>query len=201
MQKLDSLPVSPNEAIDVLKKETESSIWELRLTELMKLAAKGDKNTWTLIYQVMREADAGRLSWGFHRILLSGFVYLLSYVGDSKSYRVLINYVKSLDRPIPIGAMELISDLLPTFGELDTKELFQISKMSDELKSAFGVLALTKLCFESRLTEVEKSDLKEFLLEYKNYKYYLTDTIDSTLEFISEAEEPSILGELDGILE
>ncbi len=108
------------------------------------------------VAQVMREADSGRLSWGYHRVLLSGFVYLLSYVGDSKSYRVLINYVKSLDRPIPIGAMELISDLLPTFPELDIKELFAIVNLSDELKSAFGVMALTKLCFENRLQKMKR---------------------------------------------
>lgn len=199
--KCNPLPSSPSEAIDTLKSETELPIWETRLLDLMKLAAGNDKNTWALIYQVIREADSGRLSWGYHRVLLSGFVYLLSYVGDSKSYRVLINYVKSLDRPIPIGAMELISDLLPTFPELDIKELFAIVNLSDELKSAFGVMALTKLCFENRLTEDEKISLKELLLSYKNNKYYLVDTIESTLELLNEGSETSIIGELDGILE
>ncbi|XDD46313.1 hypothetical protein AB3N60_16640 [Leptospira sp. WS39.C2] len=200
MQKLGSLPISPLEAIDQLKTEMDLPIWEKRLLELMKLAANNDKNIWALIYQIIREADSGRLSWGYHKVLLSGMVYLLSYVGDSKSYRVLLNYVKSLDRTIPIGAMELISDLLPTFAELDIRELFTIASHTDELKSAFGVLALCKLNMENRLTDEEKSNLKNFLLDYKNLKYYLNDTIELTLEQLNESDSSELLSELDGIM-
>ncbi|MDZ4724999.1 MAG: hypothetical protein SH817_02495 [Leptospira sp.] len=198
---MNSLPSSPLEAIEVLKSEMDSPLWETRLLDLMKLAAKNDKNTWALIYQLVREADSGRLSWGYHKIILSGLVYLLSYVGDSKSYRILVNYVKSLDRPIPIGALELISDMLPTFPELDMKEIFEIAKNSDELKSAFGVMALTKLALESRLSEEEKSQTREFLSTYKNHKYYLQDIIETTLEFLSEEDHsPSdFLNDLEGM--
>ena len=198
---MNSLPSSPLEAIEVLKSEMDSPLWETRLLDLMKLAAKNDKNTWALIYQLVREADSGRLSWGYHKIILSGLVYLLSYVGDSKSYRILVNYVKSLDRPIPIGALELISDMLPTFPELDMKEIFDIARNSDELKSAFGVMALTKLALESRLSEEEKSQTREFLSTYKNYKYYLQDIIETTLEFLSEEDHsPSdFLNDLEGM--
>jgi len=198
---MNSLPSSPLEAIEVLKSEMDSPLWETRLLDLMKLAAKNDKNTWALIYQLVREADSGRLSWGYHKIILSGLVYLLSYVGDSKSYRILVNYVKSLDRPIPIGALELISDMLPTFPELDMKEIFDIAKNSDELKSAFGVMALTKLALESRLSEEEKSQTREFLSTYKNHKYYLQDIIETTLEFLSEEDHsPSdFLNDLEGM--
>lgn len=200
MQKLGSLPNSPLEAIDQLKTEMDQPIWENRLLDLMKLAANNDKNVWAMIYQIIREADSGRLSWGYHKVLLSGMVYLLAYVGDSKSYRVLVNYVKSLDRTIPIGAMELISDLLPTFPELDIRELFSIASNTDELKSAFGVLALCKLNMENRLSEEEKSNLKTFLTEYKNLKYYLNDTIELTLEQLNETDSSDMLSELDGIM-
>lgn len=200
MQKLGSLPNSPLEAIDLLKSEMDQPIWENRLLELMKLAANNDKNIWAMIYQIIREADSGRLSWGYHKPLLSGIVYLLAYVGDSKSYRVLLNYVKSLDRTIPIGAMELISDLLPTFAELDVRELFSIAKHQDELKSAFGVLALCKLNLENRLTEDEKTNLKTFLSDYRNLKYYLNDTIELTLEQLNETDSGDMLSELDGIM-
>ncbi|TGM87391.1 hypothetical protein EHQ99_02530 [Leptospira bouyouniensis] len=200
MQKLGSLPNSPLEAIDQLKTEMDQPVWENRLLDLMKLAANNDKNVWAMIYQIIREADSGRLSWGYHKVLLSGMVYLLAYVGDSKSYRVLVNYVKSLDRTIPIGAMELISDLLPTFPELDIRELFSIASNTDELKSAFGVLALCKLNMENRLSEEEKSNLKTFLTEYKNLKYYLNDTIELTLEQLNETDSSDMLSELDGIM-
>lgn len=200
MQKLGSLPNSPLEAIDQLKTEMDQPVWENRLLDLMKLAANNDKNVWAMIYQIIREADSGRLSWGYHKVLLSGMVYLLAYVGDSKSYRVLVNYVKSLDRTIPIGAMELISDLLPTFPELDIRELFSIASNTDELKSAFGVLALCKLNMENRLSEEEKSNLKTFLTEYKNLKYYLNDTIELTLEQLNETNSSDMLSELDGIM-
>ncbi|TGK53173.1 hypothetical protein EHQ43_03875 [Leptospira bouyouniensis] len=200
MQKLGSLPNSPLEAIDQLKTEMDQPVWENRLLDLMKLAANNDKNVWAMIYQIIREADSGRLSWGYHKVLLSGMVYLLAYVGDSKSYRVLVNYVKSLDRTIPIGAMELISDLLPTFPELDIRELFSIASNTDELKSAFGVLALCKLNMENRLSEEEKSSLKTFLTEYKNLKYYLNDTIELTLEQLNETDSSDMLSELDGIM-
>ncbi|GBF51486.1 hypothetical protein LPTSP4_30240 [Leptospira ryugenii] len=183
------LPSSPTEAIDVLKAEMYSPLWEARLLDLMKLAEKSDKNTWALIYQLVREADSGRLTWGYHKPILSGLVYLLSYLGDSKSYRILVNYIKSLDRPIPIGALELISDLLPTFPELDVKEIFEIAKNSNELKSAFGVMALCKFTFENRLNDSEKDALKEFLSTYKNYSYYLTDLIESTLEYLAEGDK------------
>jgi hypothetical protein len=198
---LTSLPSSPLESIEILKTEMDSPIWESRLLELMKLAAKGDKNTWALIYQLVREADSGRLSWGYHKIILSGLVYLLSYVGDSKSYRILVNYVKSLDRPIPIGALELIADMLPTFPELDMNEIFMIAAHSDELKSAFGVMSLTKLALENRLTEDEKQKTKTFLSTYKNYKYYLSDIIETTLEYLSEEDRSptDFLNELDGL--
>ena len=201
VQKLGSLPTSPLEAIDLLKSEMDQPVWESRLLDLMKLAADGDKNTWAMIYQIIREADSGRLSWGYHKSLLSGMIYLLSYVGDSKSYRVLLNYVKSLDRAIPIGAMELISDLLPTFAELDIRELFTIASNSDELKSAFAVLALCKLNMENRLSDDEKEKLKTFLSTYKNYKYYLTDTIEVTLEQLNETDASDMLTELDGIFQ
>lgn len=198
---LKSLPSSPLESIEILKSEMDLPIWETRLVEMMKLASKGDKNTWTLIYQLVREADSGRLSWGYHKVILSGLIYLLSYVGDSKSYRILVNYVKNLDRPIPIGALELISDMLPTFPELDIKEIFDIAAHNDELKSAFGVMALTKLALENRLTEGEKQKTKEFLSAYKNQKYFLSDIIETTLEFLSEDDHsPSdFLSELEGL--
>ncbi|MDF3820708.1 hypothetical protein P3G55_12395 [Leptospira sp. 96542] len=201
MKPLSPLPNATTEAISVLKSEMDEPYWEERLLQLMKLAADNDKNIWTLIYQIMRDADSGRLSWGYHKKILSGVVYILSYVGDSKSYRVLLNYVKSLDRSIPIGAMELISDLLPTFQELDVKELFTIAISPDELKSAFAVMALSKLMYENRLTEDEKLNFKEFLGTYKNYKYYLDDMIESTLEFLNESNSPSLIHQLDGILE
>jgi len=198
---LNSLPSSPMESIEILKSEMDTPIWENRLLELMKLAAKGEKNTWALIYQLVREADSGRLSWGYHKTILSGLVYMLSYVGDSKSYRILVNYVKSLDRPIPIGALELIADLLPTFPELDMKEIFDIADHNDELKSAFGVMSLTKLALENRLTEEEKLKTKVFLSNYKNHKYYLSDIIETTLEFLSEEDHsPSdFLNDLEGL--
>ncbi|ABZ95647.1 hypothetical protein EHQ92_02750 [Leptospira biflexa] len=200
MQKLGTLPISPLEAIDQLKTEMDQPVWENRLLDLMKLAANNDKNVWAMIYQIIREADSGRLSWGYHKVLLSGMVYLLAYVGDSKSYRVLVNYVKSLDRTIPIGAMELISDLLPTFAELDIRELFSIAANTDELKSAFGVLALCKLNMENRLSDEEKTNLKSFLSDYQNLKYYLNDTIELTLEQLSETDSSDMLSELDGIM-
>lgn len=201
VEKLVPLPSSPQAAIDILKGEMNTTLWEPRLLELMKLAADSDKNTWSLLYQIMREADSGRLSWGYHKPILSGVVYVLSYVGDSKSYRVLLNYVKSLDRPIPIGAMELISDLLPTFAELDTKELFQLGKLEDQLKSAFAVLALCKLSLESRLSTSENEQLISFLKEYKNYKYYLDDRIENTLEWLEREDPSSFLDELTGVLD
>ena len=200
MQKLGTLPISPLEAIDQLKTEMDQPVWENRLLDLMKLAANNDKNVWAMIYQIIREADSGRLSWGYHKVLLSGMVYLLAYVGDSKSYRVLVNYVKSLDRTIPIGAMELISELLPTFAELDIRELFSIAANTDELKSAFGVLALCKLNMENRLSDEEKTNLKSFLSDYQNLKYYLNDTIELTLEQLSETDSSDMLSELDGIM-
>lgn len=198
---LTALPSSSLESIEMLKSEMDSPIWQQRLQELMKLAAKSDKNTWALIYQLIREADSGRLSWGYHKTILSGLVYLLSYVGDSKSYRLLMNYIKSLDRPIPIGAMELISDMLPTFPELDMKEIFEIASLSDELKSAFGVMAITKLVLENRLSESEKETAREFLKIYKNQKYYLNDIIESTLEILEEQEDVSLylFNQLDGV--
>jgi hypothetical protein len=200
VQKLGTLPISPLEAIDQLKTEMDQPVWENRLLDLMKLAANNDKNVWAMIYQIIREADSGRLSWGYHKVLLSGMVYLLAYVGDSKSYRVLVNYVKSLDRTIPIGAMELISDLLPTFAELDIRELFSIAANTDELKSAFGVLALCKLNMENRLSDEEKTNLKSFLSDYQNLKYYLNDTIELTLEQLCETDSSDMLSELDGIM-
>ncbi|TGN17206.1 hypothetical protein EHS15_18130 [Leptospira idonii] len=195
------LPSSPLESIEILKSEMDSPLWEKRILDLMKLAAKGEKNTWALVYQLVREADSGRLSWGFHKAILSGLVYLLSYVGDSKSYRILMNYVKSLDRAIPIGAMELISDMLPTFPELDTKELFEIANHSDELKSAFGVMALSKLTLEGRLTEDEKEKVRDFFGSYRNHKYYLVDTIEITLDYLDVKEDASadLLNQLDGM--
>jgi hypothetical protein len=198
---LSALPSSPIESIEILKTEMDLPIWETRLSELMKLAAKSDKNTWSLIYQLVREADSGRLSWGYHKNILSGLVYILSHVGDSKSYRILVNYVKSLDRPIPIGALELIADMLPTFEELDMSEIFQIAAHSDELKSAFGVMALTKLTLENRLNPEEKDRTKQFLTSYKNEKYYLNDIIENTLEYLSEEDHrpEDFLSVLDGL--
>lgn len=179
----------------------DTPFWEKRLIHLMKLAADGDKNVWALIYQLVREADSGRLSWGYHKVILSGMVYILSYVGDSKSYRILMNYVKSLDRTIPIGAIELIADMIATFKELDIEEIFQIANHTDELKSAFGVMALTKLALENRLDEDQKARTREFLTTYKNRKYYLDGIVEMTLEYLEEPKEESadLLSQLDGM--
>ncbi|WP_411824397.1 hypothetical protein [Leptospira sp. 'Mane'] len=198
---LDTLPSSPSETIEILKIEMDTPFWEKRLIHLMKLAADGDKNVWALIYQLVREADSGRLSWGYHKVILSGMVYILSYVGDSKSYRILMNYVKSLDRTIPIGAIELIADMIATFKELDIEEIFQIANHTDELKSAFGVMALTKLALENRLDEDQKARTREFLTTYKNRKYYLDGIVEMTLEYLEEPKEESadLLSQLDGM--
>ncbi|TGN11133.1 hypothetical protein [Leptospira ilyithenensis] len=198
---LDTLPSSPTETIEILKTEMDTPFWEKRLIQLMKSAAEGDKNVWALIYQLVREADSGRLSWGYHKSILSGMVYILSYVGDSKSYRILMNYVKSLDRTVPIGAIELIADMIATFKELDVEEVFQIANHIDELKSAFGVMALTKLALENRLAEEQKVRTREFLSTYKNRKYYLDGIIETTLEYLEEPKEESsdLLSQLDGM--
>lgn len=177
-----------NECIAELKKVQETKDFKKVLDELTSLAIENDKNTWAVIYQIMRDADAGRLSWALHKEILSGTIYILTQVGDSKSYRLLINYIKSLDRTIPVGALELISDILPTFTELDADEIIKIASQKDEIRSAIGIIALSKLVIENRLTENQRNEIKEFFQNYKNSKYYLNDVLESTLQIMEDQD-------------
>ncbi|EQA45984.1 hypothetical protein LEP1GSC050_3790 [Leptospira broomii serovar Hurstbridge str. 5399] len=194
MSKKISLPSasSPNEYLEFLKKEIENPNFENWLDEIAEKAIAGDKTIWSFLYQAIRDADSGRLSWGFHKKLLSGIFHVLARIGDSQAYRLLINYVKSLDRTIPIGALELISDLVPTFREIDVNEILNIAAHPDSLKSAFGVLALSQLVIENRLPTEKTEETKRFLESYRNDNYFLNDIIERTLEFM-EAPDSNLL--------
>jgi hypothetical protein len=184
---------SVNECIIELKKIQETKSFDIILSELTESAISNDKNTWSLIYQVMRDADSGRLSWALHKEILSGFISILTKVGDSKSYRLLINYIKNLDRTIPLGAIELISDLLPTFEELDSDEILKIASQKDEIRSAIGIIAISRLLIENKLSEDQKQSISDFLQSYSNSKYYMKDSVESILEMIEDQKKGTSL--------
>lgn len=200
MRKKNQLPdsKSPTELVEFLSKEMENPAFDEWLGELSEKAISNDKFVWSFLYQVMRDADSGRLSWGYHKRLLSGAVQILSRVGDSRSYRAIINYVKSLDRQIPIGALELITDLLPSFAEVDPDEILKIAATPDPLKSAFGVLALFQLIVQEKLPADRVEETKTFLKSYKNYAYYLDSVVETALDHL-ESDDSDILTFFDGI--
>ncbi|MCC5815045.1 MAG: hypothetical protein JJT78_09835 [Leptospira sp.] len=179
---------SANECIIELKKIQETKDFKTTLDELTALAIENDKNTWALIYQLMRDADSGKLSWALHKEILSGTIYILTQVGDSKSYRLLINYIKSLDRTIPVGALELISEILPTFTELDSDEIIKIASQKDDIRSAIGIIALSKLVIENRLSPEQRTHIQDFFQSYTNTKYYLNDVLESTLQIMEDQD-------------
>ncbi|AKH78098.1 hypothetical protein [Leptospira interrogans] len=194
-QKKSHLPETRNpvELMEFLSKEMENPSFDEWLSELADKAIENDKFVWSFLYQVMRDVDSGRLSWGYHKRLLSGVVQILSRVGDSRAYRVIINYVKSLDRQIPIGALELISDLLPSFSEVDLDEILKIATHQDSLKSAFGILAILQLIVQGKLPTEKVEETKLFLKNYKNYVYYLDSAIEQSLDYLEAQEEPNLL--------
>ncbi|WP_167882401.1 hypothetical protein [Leptospira sarikeiensis] len=183
---------TPSELMDFLRKESDNPNFDLWLDELAERAKSGDKLIWSFLYQAIREADSGRLSWGFHKRLLSGIFHVLSRIGDSQSYRLFINYVKSLDRTIPIGALELIGDLIPTFKEVDIDEIISISSLNDPFKSAFGIYALAQVVLEDRIPEDKVEQVKAFLRDYHNPSYFLDHMVERTLEFL-ERDNSDIL--------
>lgn len=195
MRKKNHMPETRNpvELVEFLSKEMENPSFDEWLSELAEKAIENDKFVWSFLYQVMRDADSGRLSWGYHKRLLSGAVQILSRVGDSRAYRAIINYVKSLDRQIPIGALELITDLLPSFAEVDADEILKIAAHQDSLKSAFGVLALFQLIVQGKIPEEKVEETKTFLKSYKNYVYYLDSVIEQALDYLEAEEEPDML--------
>ncbi len=195
---ISSLPTvqTPTELMDFLKKEAENPNLDSWLDQLAERAKSADKLVWSFLYQAIREADSGRLSWGFHKRLLSGVFHILSRIGDSQSYRLLVNYVKSLDRTIPIGALELISDLIPTFQEVDVDEILNIAALSDPFKSAFGIYALAQIVLENRLPSDKTEQVQLFLRNYRNPSYFLDDTVETTLEFL-ESDHTNLLSFID----
>ncbi|AOP35875.1 hypothetical protein A0128_03375 [Leptospira tipperaryensis] len=200
MRKKNHMPETrnPTELEEFLSKEMENPAFDEWLTELADKAIENDKFVWSFLYQVMRDADSGRLSWGYHKRLLSGVVQILSRVGDSRAYRAIINYVKSLDRQIPIGALELITDLLPSFAEVDADEIIKIASLSDPLKSAFGILALFQLIVQDKLPADRVEEAKAFLKGYKNYAYYLESVVEQALDHL-ETDDSNILTFFEGI--
>lgn len=187
---------SVSEFLQELKKIQETKDFKPTLDRMTELAIANDKNIWSVIYQIMRDADSGKLSWALHKEILSGTLYILTQVGDSKSYRLIINYIKSLDRTIPVGALELISEILPGFQELDAEEIIKIASQKDDIRSAIGIIAISKLIIENRLTKQQRNHLQEFLLSYKNEKYYLKDVVESSLQMMEDQDKGSgILGE------
>ncbi|WP_036086825.1 hypothetical protein [Leptospira weilii] len=184
---------NPIELMEFLSKEIENPSFDEWLSELANKAIENDKFVWSFLYQVMRDADSGRLSWGYHKKLLSGVFQILSRVGDSRAYRVIINYVKSLDHQIPIGALELIADLLPSFAEVDLDEILKIATNQDSLKSAFGILALFQLIVQGKIPLEKTETTKEFLKNYKNYVYYLDSVVEQSLDYLKAQEEPNLL--------
>jgi hypothetical protein len=187
---------SVSEFLQELKKIQETKDFKPTLDRMTELAIANDKNIWSVIYQIMREADSGKLSWALHKEILSGTLYILTQVGDSKSYRLIINYIKSLDRTIPVGALELISEILPSFQELDAEEIIKIASQKDDIRSAIGIIAISKLIIENRLTKQQRKHIQEYLLSYKNEKYYLKDVVESSLQMMEDQDKGSgILGE------
>ncbi|MCE9499524.1 MAG: hypothetical protein K8R21_03335 [Leptospira sp.] len=182
----EKAPSTPNEYVEYLKKAADAGKLRRPMVELLKKAKSGDKLVWSVIYQLMRDADSGRISWALHNDLLSGIIFLLSEVGDNQSYRILISYIKALHREIPIGALELISGLVPAFSNVDIGELFEMASGTNELKSAFGIMAISSLVIENKLSAKEQEKLLKILDGYKNFKYYLNDQVDLIRTHIEE---------------
>jgi len=193
---------SATECIQALKKIQDTKDFKPALDKLTELALQNDKNTWSVIYQIMRDADSGKLSWALHKEILSGTIYILTQVSDSKSYRLLINYIKSLDRTIPVGALELIADILPTFTEMDPDEIITIASQKDDIRSAVGVIALSRLVIENKLSDEQRKTIRDYFHSYTNSKYYLTDVVESTLQIMDDQDKGStITGEdLDSLI-
>jgi len=158
-----NFPESSANLIEFLKQESEGLFSKEIFEELEKQVRANDKTAWSAVYQIMRDADSGKLLWALHNKLLSGIFYILSRVGDSQAYRIVINYIKSMDRGIPIGAIELVSGLLPAFKDIDVNELMGLARGNDDYKSSFGIIALSKLAIENRLKEEEQTELENIL--------------------------------------
>ena len=196
-------PAASGELVEFLKVESEGLFSKEIFDELRKRSKLNDKNSWSAIYQIMRDADSGKLIWALHNRLLSGIFYILSQIGDSQAYRIVINYIKSMDRGIPIGAIELVSGLLPAFKDVDVGELLGLAKGKDEYKSSFGIIALSKLAIENRLSENEKAELENILKTYKNHKHYLNDYVESTLSLLEDLKNGTVIfdqADLDSLI-
>lgn len=150
-----------------------------------------------MIYQVIREADAGRLSWGYHKELLCGIFFMLSRIGDSKSYRIVINYGKSLDRPIPLGAIKFIASQLSSFQDLEIRELLDLAKDKSHIKSAFGVVCLSVLLIENKLSPEELEEFQGIIDFYLNSVYFMDNYIESIKEHIEDMKEGSLSMNMD----
>ncbi|WCL49428.1 hypothetical protein [Leptospira sp. GIMC2001] len=178
-----------NECLTELKKIQETKEFKSVIDLMTDLAISNDKNTWSVIYQIMRDADSGRLSWALHKEILSSTISILTKVGDSKSYRLIINYIKTLDKNIPFGAIELISDLLPTFAEMDPEEIIKIASQKDEIRSAIGIIALSKLAIENKLSSEQKVTIRNVFSDNNNQRFYMKDIIESTLHIMEDQEK------------
>lgn len=172
-----------------LKSASQQNRFGAEMEELAKKVKANDKTAWSVLYQAMRDVDSGKLFWTLHKELLTGIVKVLSDAGDSQAYRILINYIKSLDRTIPIGIMEYLSDVIPTFEQLDLDEIIELAENKNELKSAMGIMMISKLVLENKFSKEQTQKILQILNEHKNSKYFLEDIIESTVHTIEDHEQ------------
>ncbi|MEM7183371.1 MAG: hypothetical protein AAF518_20845 [Spirochaetota bacterium] len=194
-----------HEFVKYLKEQSETSFFRYLLEEMVVEAKKASNSiTWSVIYQIIRDADSGRMSWGLHKQLLSGVFYILSEVADSKSYRIVISYIKNLDRDIPLGAIKLIASRIPAYKqEVDLNELFSLAASTNDTKSAFGMISLSTLVVENRLDDEDFEKFQNLLNGYKNYKHYIEDYLESIKSYIEESRAGALtldLGSFDGMV-
>lgn len=193
-----------HEFIKYLKEQQETSFFKYLLDEMIEEArASSGSVTWSVIYQIIRESDSGRMSWGLHKQLLSGVFYILSEVADSKSYRIVISYIKNLDRDIPLGAIKLIAGRIAAYGsEVNIDEIYKLAQSSNDTKSAFGIIAISTLLIENKLDAGQMDEFQKILKGYKNYKHYIQNYIDSIQDYIEESREGALtldMGSFDDI--
>lgn len=196
----EEIPKNLGEFIDFLKKKSQTSEFKYLIDELIK-SARGSTNnlTWSVIFQIIREVDAGRLSWGYHKELLCGIFFILGKIGDRKSYRTVIGYAKSLDKSIPLGAIKFLASLLTGFKELDIVEIFELAESRNQIQSAFGVVSLSTLLIENKLDKDQVDRLESILKRYLNSVYFMDNYIESILSHIEAVKDGGLNMSVDDL--
>jgi len=133
----------------------------MEMQRISQAAASGDTKALDLLEKMLAECNLGA-DWSANNCWCSATIRAVISSGSERGRKATIAYIESLKEDIPYGALELISSLLPLYGNSIAPELRRWFALPDnEPPKLIAVQTLCNLYLERQM----QGELLDFFLK------------------------------------